>query len=150
MRAIVRHYPAQSDRRQGFRRPWCSGWRKWRVFAGGWCKARLGLCWCFILRWRARCEHRSSTRWPQLPCCWAQRSSSHHVRRRCSRPDPPVSIRLFTKQRPRNKCVLYAGEGHMVVDATIFRGRMLGTCDPMPAGALNGITHIILITGVVG
>src|SRR6516165_3008300 len=95
----------------------------------GWCSAPLALCWCFI-EWRARCEHRSSTRWPELRCYWAQRS--------------------LPKQRLCNKCVTYAGEGHMTVDVTASRGDMSGTCDPRPTAALNGITHIILIIGVVG
>jgi len=38
----------------------------------------------------------------------------------------------------------------MVVDATISRDRMFGTCDPMPTRALNGNTDIILTIGVVG
>ena len=101
------------------------------------------------IRWRARCVHRSSTRWPPLPCYWAQRSSSHHMRRRCSQQHPPVLIRLFTEQRPCSKCGTYAGEGHMVIDAPISCSRMFGTCGPMPTGALNGITHIIPTTGVV-
>jgi hypothetical protein len=101
-----------------------------------------------LITWRARCEHRSTRRSP-LPCYWAQRSSSHHMRRRCSQQHPPVLIRLFTEQRPCSKCGTYAGEGHMVIDAPISCSRMSGTCDPMPTGALNGITHIIPTTGVV-